>query len=480
MLNAIKSGLLKRFLNNTSGNFSLIAALSLLGIAGIVGAAVDYAGLTTAKQELQAQVDLGLLALARTEDDEQLDSSVGAAHVMTSNGYDWSYYKPSYTENNGTLSLTAKAKYETVMMSLLGVNSVEISATAKAVSPRAGGALELVLVLDQTNSMEADGKMDGLKSATSNLLDKLDAIPGDNVKISIVPFSQYVAVDPDEFRDKSWITVPATQAATRTKTVNTYADDGSPSTCYQEDATRIVDGFEETYQINHCSGGTPRTVLSSTTETYEVSDEWIGCVGVRAAPFNKIDGAYNASPIPGLLHRELQEFTGKGWDSWNSCGHEIVALTSNFTRLRTAVGNFWTTGNTYMPGGLMWGQRVLSPAEPFTEGAAIGDARKVMVLMTDGKNTLEINTPPYVKPGDDEPRAPGADVDTAIMCEQIKASGTQIYTIALMVNDTDTQNLLRNCASENSYYHKADDVAALHKAFNNIGDGFISNTRLTH
>ena len=54
--------------------------------------------------------------------------------------------------------------------------------------------IEVVLVLDNTYSMSAEGKMDSLKSVANQFIDDLSKLPDAGTKISmgIVPFTNHV------------------------------------------------------------------------------------------------------------------------------------------------------------------------------------------------------------------------------------------------------------------------------------------------
>ena len=55
------------------------------------------------------------------------------------------------------------------------------------------------------------------------------------------------------------------------------------------------------------------------------------------------------------------------------------------------------------------------------------------------------------------------------VCDNIKAKGIGIFTIAFMVKDGETQATLSNCAGGDSHYFDAGNVGALADAFQAIG-----------
>ena len=130
-------------------------------------------------------------------------------------------------------------------------------------------------------------------------------------------------------------------------------------------------------------------------------------------------------------------------------------------------------GETYLPSGLIWGWRLLSKQAPYEEAAGYDEpvngqiVRKVLVLMTDGKNTLSPTYPTHV--GTDTAKS---DQITAELCSNIKAKGIEIYTVAFQVPDADSKTVLESCASSASKYFDAVSTAELETAFRRIGMDF--------
>ncbi|MEQ1492327.1 MAG: hypothetical protein ABL932_17425, partial [Terricaulis sp.] len=66
----------------------------------------------------------------------------------------------------------------------------------------------------------------------------------------------------------------------------------------------------------------------------------------------------------------------------------------------------------------------------------------------------------------------------ATLCNNIKTSGVEIYTVIFRETDQATENLMRNCASGNDHFFRANNAAELARAFDAIGTG-IGSLRLT-
>jgi Flp pilus assembly protein TadG len=203
------------------------------------------------------------------------------------------------------------------------------------------------------------------------------------------------------------------------------------------------------------------------------------------------------------------------------CPTPVVPLTSDDSIIQTNIVamRHWSGGGTNQAEGLAWGWRVLSPTPPFTEGAAYGpDVRKVIVLMSDGENTnvgsdpvmssdysayhhlglwsdyadgsllgqliggiLHGILPPQYRRNINNSSQYVTYVNEreAALCTNIKNEDIEIYTVIFRETDQDTENLMRNCASGNDHFFRADNAQELAQAFDAIGSG-IGSLRLTH
>ena len=63
------------------------------------------------------------------------------------------------------------------------------------------------------------------------------------------------------------------------------------------------------------------------------------------------------------------------------------------------------------------------------------------------------------------------------VCNAIKAKGIHIYTIGFQVNDSTTQNLLKNCATKPDMYYNSPSNEQLAAIFQDIAQG-LSELRI--
>ena len=133
---------------------------------------------------------------------------------------------------------------------------------------------------------------------------------------------------------------------------------------------------------------------------------------------------------------------------------------------------------TYIPSGLIWGFNLLNPGEPFASAEQFDPAnvrpRKVAVLMTDGENTLRINHADgrHVRFSGSAiqqvNQLAATNQDSLSICENMKAKGIEVFTVAFMVMDPDARRLMEECASDRSHYFNATDASQLLAAFSDI------------
>lgn len=472
-----------KFRKDTGGNVAMMFGLSILGLTTFVGAAVDYSGMTNAKAKLQAQVDSGVLAAARLQPKKgrltvkDKDRKELVRTTMAANGYNPIGGKTKINIANPTITVKATTPYHTAFMGLIGMSTVDVSAKAQS-QINSGGMVEIALVLDNTASMTVNGKLDALKTGAKGLLGTLQSFPEDKVAISIVPFTKNVNVGVAN-RGASWLDMPDEYTVTRNESKTTYSG-GTPGTCTTAPATGTKDGASYTYDKETCTGGSKGTPTTAMVDR-DYKAEWKGCVGARPGGLHIVDGTYSTR-VPGLTGFEARERNASGGDRRNYCARPITPLTNNFTVLRGDIDKLYGTDDTYMPLGVAWGQRVLSSAEPFAQGKpAAKDIRKMMILMTDGMNTVHLDNPPYLdsnKSTTSTTLVEQTDKDTLKACKAARDAGIEIVTIAFQVTDAGTKDMLQKCASGKKNYHDAGNNAKLIATFEKIG-ARLSEVRLT-
>ncbi len=489
MIMAVRS-LFDRLGADQRGNVAMIAAITFLVMIVIGGAAVDLQRAFAARSHAQDAIDLAAVAAASSRHTDTANLKTAAE--------DWLGANAEFVNLNGApeidvqvvdisrIDMTLTGTVRTFFMGLVGIETLPVEVTT-AVERGAVDRVELALVLDNTWSMsEPDAmgvrKIDALKSAARNLVDALMTRQDESVKVGVVPYADYVNVGLGR-RSAPWLDVAPD--STRRWTENR---DAVPRTCEMRNTRRVCtngppktctragrDGVTETYNCTEqtcrnetvtpyevCSGGTP----ASSTPRSETT-RWHGCVGSRRQGNARLHDT-GAQKYPGIMTTS----------STPNCLTEITPLTdrkSTVTSALTAmiINRGGYRPSTYIPAGAIWGVNMLSPTEPLSEAAAYQETnrnpRKIMVLMTDGANTMRFN------PGDGThsdtsvaAQRRATDDDTAAICTYAKSKGIEVYTVALAVGSSTARDLLQACASGDDHYFDARDSRTLAQAFADI------------
>ncbi len=451
--------MLKRYLKSQSGNIAIMMAVSVSVLLVGIGAAVDIAGVSNDKQNLQDIVDNATLAASKSKSTELSELQVIVDNAIKHhNNANWPV-KATVKIINDVVHVEATTDYDTMLMGIFGQDKVKLM--AEAASPVARlTPVNLTLVLDTTDSMEGDNIRD-LKAAATEMVEDFKVFDAP-VRISVVPFGKYVNIGTSR-RNAAWIDT------SKDGTFEEYEH------CYDEQRTikaRVCKGTgvfrteniirdgrnRGTRQVEgrDCEPGIYEPTGNRICEMRRVDYTWYGCAGSRETPYNE-QAVYASNPIPGIMNV--------------TCGSEMQPLTSNLDKVEGVIDELTTSGETYMPAGIMWGWRTLQKDVPFTE-ITKGNKNKnaspsnAMVIMTDGENTLSQSND-----GKHDARDKKAANDrTALLCEKAKEDGIQIFTVGYRMNSVrkDMEKLLQACATTPDNYFDAGNAAELKKAFKDI------------
>jgi Flp pilus assembly protein TadG len=462
----IKGLSFRRFRNDRSGNVAVIFALSLIPLFGVGGAALDYSRVLTLRSKLQHASDAAALAAshgARVSVAAMNDLADKSFKENLANVHFAKHVSMKVTKIKNGVRVTADGRMETSLLGVLGISKLDVHVASEV--GYSNTKLEVALVLDNTGSMSGS-KLATLKSSSKLLVDTL--IPDSsvkNVKIALVPFSKYVNVGLGN-RNEAGLDIPADYSVPRPPhCYNTYPNSTRkcdkrkvPGTCWN-DGVSYPCMKTEYYNCTGDRGDPVKVCKGPSLRKYK----WDGCVGSRNYPLIVKDTTYSTG-VPGLL------------GTWDWCyASPITRLTKNKTTIEAGLSSMNSRDKTYIPAGLMWGWRLISPSIPFADGTAYTDkqTKKVIILMTDGANT---KSPSY--PKHDKTDIVKANQLTKELCTNIAAKDIRIYTIAFQVTDATIKSLLQTCAVNGGYYVSAASNSALKQAFEDIAESLIK-LRLT-
>ena len=422
--------MLRRFWKSQQGNVAPMLGLAIIPLLGAVGAAVDYTRASAARTQFQAALDSTALMLSKTAALQtaaqlQTAATTDVNAVLTANNVQNVTVAAYYSTTNGSqLTLNGSAVINTNFLSVLGIDTLNI--TASATSTWGNTRLRVALVLDNTGSMASSNKMTALKTASQNLLTQLksSATNSDDVYVSIIPFNKDVNVDPSNV-SANWLRWDLWDAANG-KCSNTY---------YKT-------------QVSCVAANKVWTPNSHTT--------WNGCVTDRDQNFDTT----NDAPIAGSTLYPTEQYS--------SCPVSLIGLSKDWTTLSNKITAMQPVGNTNQAIGLQMGWQSLTAA-PFTVPAMDPNYKytQVIILLSDGLNTQDRW---YTN-------ASSIDARQQKTCDNIKAAGITIYTVQVNTDGDPTSTLLQSCASDPSKFFLLTSSAEIVSTFGQIGTS-LSNLRL--
>lgn len=457
---------LEKYLRHQTGVVAVAFGLLIPVVIGAVGLSVDMSQAYLVKARLSSALDAAALAAAATGSDDETVIQAKVDDFMEANypeGRIGTKVIVDASLDGDELTVTATAQLNTSFMRIFGHDTVDVDAVT--VVQREVRGLEVVMVLDNTGSMNTDDNIGTLRTATSNFVEILfdNVSDPDLVKVGLVPYASSVNVGPyglgldldgDDYGD-AFVVPPEDDV---------YA--------------AYYNGFNP-YTGNNYG-------IDEADLEYDPSSkgQWHGCV---LAEDNPLDTEDHIGPWEMYRHdfnghdyyKFNNSYDGTLGDLYNAyyspniyCPVQpIVPLTSDEQFLLDSADNMTASGATLGNFGMVWGWRVISPEEPFIEGSEYSDQNwdKVVLMMTDGVNTMSSVYSAYGR--SNEHNIDANDLDDRLLdtCDNMKSAGILIYTVTFDdgVNE-DTKDLFRDCASTVSNYHDAPTQDDLTDVFEQI------------
>lgn len=411
---------IRRFLICRDGNVAMTLAVCMVPLLVGIGAAVDYARLADAREVMQHSLDATVLALSseapklsetdldkRAEQIFKVNFPSGKAEGIA--------VSATFTKANGAvISASASGTVPMTFLNLVGITSETLAVQSK--SAWSSKRLRVALALDNTGSMEKLGKMDALKTATNNLLDKLkgESTTAGDVYVSIIPFNKNVNIG---------------------KSLSSYV-------AWKETGRLCV--WNSWRRVYDCSNG------YLWTQTKDKS-EWQGCVSDR----RKSDDVSVSVPT--------SEATRYPAEDYAACGRPLTPMTNNWDTLTAAVKAMTPVGATNQTIGLVWAWQSLKSTAPLNAPAKEPnyDYQDVIILLSDGENTMNRFS------GDGTSHSTDVDGRMSMVCTAAKADNIIIYTVLVIDG---TESVLKNCASSADNYFNASSADEIITSFGAIGD----------
>lgn len=229
----------RRFASADQGNIAVIFALAAVPIISFVGAAIDYSRVNSARTSMQAALDSTALMLSKdltngtitTADiDARAKTYFASLYTDKSSTVSDSSIQATYTPKDSsgiaTIKVTGSGSLPTDFLKLAGYPTLGFGTNATAAWGNT--RMRVAMVLDNTGSMDQNGKMAAMQTAARNMIDTLSTYnnaTGD-VYISIVPFAKDVnfgtSRDGSSNVNASWINWTEWEAQPRILTDKSY------------------------------------------------------------------------------------------------------------------------------------------------------------------------------------------------------------------------------------------------------------------
>lgn len=405
----------RRFLYDTSGATALVFSLSLIAVLGFAGIAIDLRRAGEARSRVQISLDAAALAGAKNfAQIRDVKSAMAAARGMfeSSIGDSQDYKGFTVAVNSTTGLVTASAQYSivTTLTRVLGTERVAANLTAQAsYGAPAGLTMDVGVMLDVSGSM-AGSKFDALKAGVRGMLGDLIGAGATSatMRFAFSPFSSSV------------------------------------------NAGAYADALVGAASANKCVGD--RVGVAAFTDA------------PPAADFFNVTGAKVISD-DSISSYETRSFKGYGspyFDVSTVCpAARLFPLTGSYAQLSAQLDSYAVGGITAGQTGMQFAWYLISDKWrgfwPAANAPALkSDARKIVVLMTDG----EFNA--YFHDANGLPNDQGQQ-----LCNAMKAQGVTIFSISYDF-DGDSESMLRSCASKPEYFYGPNSTAELIAAFKGI------------
>jgi Flp pilus assembly protein TadG len=525
-MSGFKQSLLS-FMRNARGNIPVMIALSAVPMLGAAGAAVDYVRAYNASTEIKAAADAAVLAgtsmLAESKSNEQKALVAANAtfkmHLDHMAAFSKNTVKIVVNAQKTGLSASGTAAIETTLLKVIGIVELPVLdpsgaefAAAEAPVVGGGGDIEISMMLDVTGSMcsdntgpcSSDPKFAALKVAAKNLVDTVvwDDQSKHTSKVAVVPFNTHIRVAAD-----------GQGAATMTQLTNLSATwNGFYSTCDNWVGSDGADGSGGSWS---CAPYYPAQannfkVIPCVTDryydslaNYDYSDQapgsnaWMNATDGTRSPKN--EDSTDVLRTSGIGASAADPLSGWNYNDTGSCSEQpanntFMTLSNDKSSLKAMIDGLQAQGST---GGTLgttftwytlspnWNSALSNGAQSYsklTEKNSSGgiSLRKIAILMTDGaynagRGWLDADQAPYF-------------VAAKKMCDAMKKSGIEIYTVgyelnALPANDkAHALDVLRQCGSDIKHFYESFDAAKLQADFDQIAQniaGLDAGIRLT-
>ena len=183
---------LRRFIRDESGSVVPLALFVMMGMMMTFGLAIDSMRIENARVKMQAALDRAILAAADL--DQTLDPESVVRDYIAKSGMAMEIQNITVTEGIGSRSVSASATatLDTLFLDIVGTNTITTQANGTA--EEAISDIEITLVLDLSNSMNSNNRLNNMKAAARDFVDTVLANDeaAQRISVSMVPYTGQV------------------------------------------------------------------------------------------------------------------------------------------------------------------------------------------------------------------------------------------------------------------------------------------------
>jgi Flp pilus assembly protein TadG len=399
--NSFRDGL-KRFASHQGGAVAIVLGLSMLPIAGLVGATIDYSRASNARSSIQDAGDAAALAVASSGLPTRAQREALARAMVVNNlpGNTLHVDRLELLEGSGEYEVQIRAHIEASLLGVFGIDTVNVGTRSVAIA--SSRPVELAIIFDATNSMRFGNRWQAATSGVDHLLTSLDdATDGRNgLMVSLIPMSDRINVGRGY---QSWLGGAGSM--------------GSWTGCLE-----------------------PR-IEALPGEPYRVT---------------------NATPadLPFVAHTGDSQFLQSPQGGYRTpvCPSQMAGPTHNIRQIMRGMDQMTTNGTGRFDEGMAWGWRALTPSwRGFWHGtgsnypASLEDARKAVLFVSDGNSIIE----DLEFDGTSEfgwNNGGRASFDALVrVCENMQAQGIEIFMFYVQGNPF-VRPFFEDCASSPQHF----------------------------
>jgi Flp pilus assembly protein TadG len=206
------------------------------------------------------------------------------------------------------------------------------------------------------------------------------------------------------------------------------------------------------------------------------SGTWTGCTQDRQYPYNLTDATPDGSNPSKWGQANAPDHAAYGCSGYKSRNLVVKPLTADFGAVKSQLNAMKPYAYTHVALGVEFGYQVLSPNAPYSEGVSYTDkgTNKYMVVLTDGAQTEPAFGPGGIRTVDQ------GDENLVALCNNAKASGITMITVAFDLDDSSQRARLKSCATDpaKNFFvaNSSEDVA---QAFDEITNAITATAFLS-